>query len=87
MLNKEDKRVKELILSKTNQDDIIKIYQSEKISMDIVNDKEIIEHIGKYVKLVETKGAGHIYIRKKENASDEYLHYINKMIRERKLYI
>lgn len=82
MLNHGEKIIKEKILKAKSQDEIIKIYQNENISMNIVNDKEVMEHIKSYIKIEEDKNAGHIYIRKKENANEEYMNYASEKIKE-----
>lgn len=82
MLNKEEEKIKAKILNENNQDKIIEIYKNENVTMNIVNDKEVIEHVSKYVKIQEDEKAGHVYIRKVENATKEYLNYANKRIEE-----
>jgi hypothetical protein len=80
MLSKEEQIIKEKILKETRQDKIVHICKTEDITMNIMNDKEVQEHIAKYVKVKELEGSGHIYLRKKENATKEYIDYINEII-------
>ncbi len=81
MLNEKEENIKKQILAETNQEKIIKIYEKENISMNIVNDKEIQEHIAKYITIKEPEDAGHIFLRKIENSTKKYIKYANKIIK------
>ncbi len=80
MLNKKEQLLKAKILKAKKQDEIIQIYQNEEIPMSIINDKQVLEHIRKYISIEEDETASHIYLRKK--ATKEYLDYTNKKIQE-----
>ncbi len=83
MLSKKEENIKKKILTETNQEKIIKIYEKENISMNILNDKDIQGHLAKYITIKEPEDSGHIYIRKK--ATKDYLKYANKIIKNQAL--
>ncbi len=83
MLNKKEENIKKEILSETNQEKIIKIYKKEDITMNIVNDKEIQDHLAKHITIEKPKDAGHIYIRK--SFTKQYFKHADKIIREKAL--
>ena len=80
MLNKKEENIKKKILIETNQEKLIKIYKKENITMNIINDKEIQEHVAKYITIEKPKDAGHIYLRKIENSTKEHIKYVDKTI-------
>ncbi len=80
MLSKNEENLKKKILAETNKKNIIKIYKKEDITMNILNDKEVREHLAKYITIKEPEDAGHIYIRRV--ATENYIKNIDKIIKK-----